>query len=127
MRKKTFGIFIIGLLLLTGCENPTRTLPKTDSTNFIKTANQFLFPVGTTDLEIYNCLNDSGFSGLYYTSGTYTVTETAILNGKNYTDTKIKNINKCNIYSEEIENKKESHIFAYHVLFYFDDSTQLDC
>ncbi len=120
------GLFVI--FTFSGCDTPSTSLPKTDSSVYFITDNSFSFPQGTTDLQIYNCFSDYKFEGEYEATGTYTITETAVLNDKEYSDTLVKNIIKCNIYSvEQLPNKDKAHTFSYHVVFYFDDSSTLDC
>ena len=111
MKKLFFLFFLSFLLAFASCdlddEDSSDSLPCTDSSQFIK-SDSIMFPVGTTALEIYNCLIELKGLGDFPINGTYSHTETAVLNGKEYTDTIEKKIIQVKIYKSDTEI---SHLF----------------
>lgn len=107
--RKLF-LLCFSVLIFISCDfngDDTNSVPHTDNSLFVK-ENSVIFPIGTTALEIYNCVYEKNGLGDFTVSGTYTHTETAILNGKEYTDTIVKNIVKVKVYKEHTEN---THLF----------------
>lgn len=88
MRK--IGLLFVFLISLYGCNLDTSdasaTLPNSDVSQFY-VDNGLLFPEGTSALDLYNCLNKKYGQGTHIINGVYSITQTAILNGKEYKDT----------------------------------------
>lgn len=96
--------FITNSCRFTGDNN--NSFPKVETDKFIK-EDRYIFPVGTTALELYNCFNNHHTDGSYSVSGSYSHTETAKLNGNTYTNTIIKNIK---IYRSKTEVSNRFHV-----------------
>ena len=111
MKKIMLAIFSVFLIGLMSCDNDSgddaNSIPYTDSSQFIK-SDSIIFPVGTTALEIYNCLLELKGLGDFPINGTYTHTETAVLNGQKYTNAIEKKIIQMKIYKSDTEI---SHLF----------------
>lgn len=124
MRKILFLILIS--LIFVGCQLDTAddidSFPKADYSHIIQD-DQYIIPVNTPALTIFNCFyNEFGY-GEFDINGQYSHTESATLNGKLYSDTITKTINKMKIYHvKDVESKGET-ISSFYVLFFTTDNT----
>lgn len=122
----TMKRFIIALLCVTSvlflsCDtiDSPNSLPYVETEKF-KTETGFIFPEETTALEFYKTLEKKYGQGRHSVTGTYIHTESAVLNGKTYSDTITKDIKSINIYKSDTEI---SHLF--HIDFLFENGTCL--
>lgn len=107
--RKLFLLCFFALLFVS-CDfngDDANSVPHTDNSLFVQ-ENSVIFPIGTTALEIYSCLYEKYGLGTFSANGIYTRTETAILNGNQYTDTKVKNIVEIKVYKSDTES---THLF----------------
>ncbi|WP_041611227.1 hypothetical protein [Treponema primitia] len=120
---KKYGLiafFFFSIIL--SCENLNTDLPNTDILKY-QTPTGFEFPVNTETVDIYNCLISAGLnnnSENIITAGSkYEITQSAVLNGINTTDTKTRNIDKIQITYEE----SGPQIHEYGIILIFDDGS----
>lgn len=104
-------LFILSLIMLTflGCENINTTLPVPDVTQF-ETNTNYIFPKGTTALELYTSLKEKAS----LTGSAKLVSGTTLNDFFYYSDTQVREISRFEVFSE----KKEIS-YAYTVAFYF--------
>jgi hypothetical protein len=121
MKKYTFFIWVLSILFFS-CENLNTDLPLTDIEKY-RISGGFSFPKDTTAVDIYNCLVSEGFLNNseknLLTSSLYTITQNAILNGINVSNTHTRNIAKIKITYTEKGNETHEYI----ITLYFDDGS----
>lgn len=82
---------------------------KVDVGQFIK-SDKYVFPKGTSALELYNTFILRHAEKEHAVTGTYTKTETATLLGKKHTETVTKNIKTVKIYRSKTELSNRFHV-----------------
>ena len=100
-------------LLLADCKlddgDDRDSFPKVDVTQFIK-SGEYVFPKGTSALQLYNAFIYQSAEGEYSVTGMYRRTETALLLGKKHTETISKVITKVKIYRSKTEISNRFHV-----------------
>lgn len=110
---KRFLFLILVLFLFVGCNlfsnNPDdpNTFLEVDYSSFVK-SNSYVFPPKTDSVSIFNCMYSEYGYGDFNITGVYSHTETATLNGKEYSDTITKNIIEMKIFSKINNNPTTS-------------------
>jgi hypothetical protein len=115
---------LLSILALIGCENLVTELPKTD-VSLYQVSDGYKFPKNTPAIDIYNCLVSQGldFGTEIPVTGTYTITQSATLNGKVYTDKKTKDVSSVRLQYIKLEAEINEHT----VFFTQDDNSKLEC
>ena len=112
--KKNNILFILFIICLIcgSCKfngDNNNSFPKVETEKFIK-EDRYVFPTGTTALELYNCFNNYHTDGSYSVSGSYSHTKIATLNGNTYTNTITKNIKEVKLYRSKTEVSNRFHV-----------------
>ncbi len=112
-RKIFFFLVLVSFMTFAACKlddgDDRDSFTKVEISGFIKTG-KYVFPKGTTALELYNTFISQYAEGEYTVTGTYKKTETAILLGKKHTETITKSIKKVKIYRSKTELSNRFHV-----------------
>lgn len=112
-RKILLFVLLLSSVMVAACKlndsDDRNSFTKVDVSRFIK-GNKYVFPKGTSALELYNTFISKHTEGEYTVTGTYTITETAILLGKVHKEEITKNIQKVKIYRSKTELSNCFHV-----------------
>ena len=129
---KRFSVLILislFVMLLIGCSSNSaddvETFPVVTTDSFIQ-EDKITIPEGTDALHIFNCFYSIYGYGEFDIRGDFSHTETALLNGRKYTDTVSKTLIKIKIWHEVDSNKREEHISSFYVTFFTDNGESIE-
>ena len=112
-RKILLFVLLLSSVILAACKlddgDDRDSFTKVDVGQFIK-SDKYVFPKGTSALELYNTFILRHAEKEYAVTGTYTKTEIATLLGKKHTETVTKNIKAVKIYRSKTELSNRFHV-----------------
>ena len=112
-RKILLFVLLLSSVILAACKlddgDDRDSFTKVDTSQFVQGSN-YVFPKGTTALELYNTFFAQGKAGEYTVTGTYKRTESAVLLGETKTVTKTETITAVKIYRSRTEISNRFHV-----------------
>ena len=112
-RKILLLVLLILSLALIACKfddgDDRDTFTKVDISRFMQTG-KYVFPKGTSALELYNTFISQHTEGEYTVNGTYKRTESAVLLGETKTVTKTETIKTVKVYRSKTDVSNRFHV-----------------
>ena len=107
-RKILLFVLLLSSIVLAACKLDDGD-DRDSFKQFVQGSN-YVFPKGTTALELYNTFFAQGKAGDYTVTGTYKRTESAVLLGETKTVTKTETIKAVKIYRSRTEISNRFHV-----------------